>query len=158
MNEVTLWIPGEPHGKARHRSSIQNGKVRTYPDPKSEEYEQVIAAIARRAIHRGAKRFEEGIPLEVEFWMYFSPLKKWAKEKKNPTFWTGKPDFDNVEKAILDAVVKAELIPDDSQISVCRGSYKLVTWDDKPGVRFIIREIGLETLNRVNAKALEGVE
>lgn len=154
MNEVSLWIPGEPHGKGRHRVSTQGGRVRTYSDPKSEEYEQVIAAIARRAVHQAGARFETGIALECEFWMYFSPLKKWTKEKISPTFWTGKPDFDNVEKSILDGVVKGGLIDDDSQVSACVGSYKLVTYQNKPGVRFVIREIGVETIKKINSESI----
>ena len=148
MNEVTLFIPGPPRGKGRPRFSTFGGKIRTHTDEATEAYEQRIAAYCREAMRRGHKPFEPDLPLEVEFWCYFEPPKSWPK-KKVPTFWTSKPDFDNIEK-MIDGVVKSGLIPDDKQIAVNRGCYKLVCYDKKPGLYIIIREVGLETLRYIS--------
>lgn len=114
MSTIEFWVPGTPQGKGRARATRQG---RVYTPHKTVVYEKLAADCARQAM--GSRRPLEG-PLRVEIQVVHATPASWSKKRTEAVLaahaWhTGKPDLDNVVKAIADAG-NGILWKDDSQI------------------------------------------
>ncbi len=89
---VVLTVPGQPHGKRRHRF----GKGRAYPDPVGVAHEETLAHYLRRACPRP---FASGVAIRALFY---------RSDKQ-------RVDIDNMLKAVLDAA-NGICFEDDSQV------------------------------------------
>lgn len=110
---VTVHLSETPQGKGRPRHTKGGG---TYTPPETRAYEERLAWAARAAM-RGAEPLEG--PLVVAVLARFAPPESWSGAKKSRALRglvrpTGKPDADNVLKA-LDALNKI-VWADDAQI------------------------------------------
>lgn len=110
--KITFTVPGKPQGKGRPRFT-KNG--RTYTPEKTAEYE---ALIKRMYLLQGGKLFEGAVKLSI---LILYPIPKSTTKKDRELMVSGsilptkKPDGDNVEKAVADALNKVAYL-DDSQI------------------------------------------
>jgi len=115
---VRLVIPGDPVGKGRPRFVRATG--RTYTPKATQDYEARVAAIAR-----GVHALEPlAGPLCVEIDAVCTrPTTRpasvardaWNAGHRLPRI--GKPDVDNVAKAVLDGLVKGRLVEDDTHVT-----------------------------------------
>lgn len=109
----TVW--GEPQGKQRVRVANGHG----YTPQKTVEYEAEVVRSIRRDCP-GFVRLEKGIPLKVRIYAYYG-IPKSASKRDEAAMRAGmlrptkKPDVDNIEKVICDAL-NAVLWHDDAQI------------------------------------------
>lgn len=117
MITLVFSVEGEPKGKGRPRFSKVGGFVKTYTDQKTRDYESLISQAARTAM--GETPPMEG-PISVS--MYFRlPIPKSTPKKRVASLLGGlvrptkKPDLDNMNKAILDAM-NGIVYKDDSQV------------------------------------------
>jgi len=102
-----LFIPITPMAAPRPRVT-RNG---TYNDPKYTNYKKAIALYCMK--HFGVS--DKPIAMYVDF--MFEQPKSWSKKKKEETLWhTSKPDIDNLQKGIKDALSGIAYV-DDSQVS-----------------------------------------
>jgi Holliday junction resolvase RusA-like endonuclease len=86
--------------------------------------------------HGNEPLFNKAISVDITF--YMPQLKNWSAEKRKETIMhSSRPDLDNLEKFLLDAMVNV-LITDDNII--CSMSAKKV-YDSNPRTEFIITEI-----------------
>ena len=111
----TFFVPGRPKAKARARSKVgKSGKPFVYPDGKTKMYEDYVGLLCKQAM-RGKRPLKGPIRLEVIF--CFAVPKSWTKAKKAmvPMPYMGRPDLDNLIKAIKDGVNKIAWM-DDSQV------------------------------------------
>ena len=104
--ELVFSVAMQPIGKGRHRSSVVNGRVHTYPDAATVLAEAEI----RNAFRRAYPRFvtHDG-PAQLYVVATFVPPKSWAKWQRAAAIagaWrhTTKPDADNVGKLVADAL------------------------------------------------------
>lgn len=101
---INFTVPGEPRGKGRPRFS---GSGHTYTDSETRAYKNKIIAYYRKAC--GAFRFPETAFLSVDVVAYL-PIPKSATKAQRAGMEDGrilpsrKPDVDNIEKAVLDAL------------------------------------------------------
>ena len=115
MNEVHIFLPGQPIGKGRPRFTRMG---RVYTPVKTKNYEMKLAAAGSNVM------IEKGLdpivcPCKVMIKAQFEIPKSWTKKKKaqaaaleiNP----GKPDIDNVAKIALDAL-NGVAFEDDKQV------------------------------------------
>lgn len=113
-NKVSFTIPGKVRGKGRHRHT-KTGI--TYTPKATKEYEELV----RMYFYSGKnKSFENGVALSAFITVYVKPpvrAKKIVKEAmlKNEIKPIMKPDNDNIEKIIFDALNKVAYY-DDTQI------------------------------------------
>lgn len=143
MNPITFFVAGEPKGQPRPRAFARNfgGKwqARVYDAGTAEGWKGAIAL--------AAKPFVPFIPLEgpvrLDVTFYFPrPKAHFTKKGLRPTapaFHVSKPDRDNCEKALLDALKQLGMMRDDSQ--VCAGAV-VKRYGAKPGAEVIITPIG----------------
>ena len=108
---IIIVIPGQPIGKGRPRF----GNGRTYTPAKTETWtNRAIVAIREQVKERGITG-----PVTVDWCAVFERpkrmlAKKWPNRRE---LHTVKPDRDNVDKAILDALTKAGVLKDDCQVT-----------------------------------------
>ena len=107
-------VPGDPIGKGRPRGTSAGGHVRLYTPKKTAEWER-SAAMVMTSVWRKAPVDE---PVEVQV-AAFAHRPKRLLRKKDPDglIWKGsKPDADNICKCVLDSLVMAGVLRDDSLV------------------------------------------
>jgi len=103
---ITFTIPGEARGKGRHRATTRGKFVRMYSDEKTASFENLVALFASQAM--GGRPLIEG-HCDVTMAIHVGIPASWSKRKQERARVgdlqpTGKPDIDNVVKAIMDAL------------------------------------------------------
>ncbi len=131
---LDFTVPGEPHGKGRPRFVRATG--RTYTDRKTASYENLVRVAFDSA-------FPDWVPsegsIELHLYFYFAPPKSWSKKKKEEALSkrlkkTSKPDLDNIEKAVCDAL-NGVAWADDSQIF---SKWSVKEWAERSEARIVI--------------------
>lgn len=130
MGEVAFVIPGQPKGKARHRSVplMRGGKpvlgaggrpvVIAHSDSKTVEYENLVRLQAQQAM-QGKPLLAGALAMEIR--VFLSVPVSWSKKKRAAALAgtvrpTGKPDWDNLGKAVSDGC-NAIVFGDDSAVT-----------------------------------------
>ena len=107
---MQFTIYGKPKGKDRPRF----GQGRTYTAPATKEYEdRVKFEYARQCRNR---RFEGNVKVDIV--AYTEPQKALPKKKREELigqYYPSKPDCDNIEKIVLDAL-NGVAYEDDKQV------------------------------------------
>ena len=115
MNEVHIFLPGQPIGKGRPRFTRMG---RVYTPEKTRRYEHRLAAEASNWMV--LRQLDPIVcPCKVMIKAQFEIPKSWTNKKKaqaaafeiNP----GKPDIDNVAKIVLDSLNRV-VFEDDQQV------------------------------------------
>ena len=126
MKSLEFIIVGDPKGQPRARASRQGGFVRMYTPGSADGWKSLVREAARKAIHEsgysgGFPIFAGAVRLDLTIWF---PRPKSHFTKKGirpdaPTYHTGKPDRDNCDKAVLDALgsESLQLWRDDAQVA-----------------------------------------
>jgi Holliday junction resolvase RusA-like endonuclease len=131
-------IPGEPVPQARPRASRQGNRVIMYDPPKSREYKQFVALIAKQHAPKIPYEGELDVHLKI-----YRPIPKSTSKKNRELKNAGikrpivKPDNSNYAKGIEDAL-NGIVYKDDSQIVDLRVSK---FYSDDPRVEVRIREL-----------------
>ena len=117
-----------------------NGHARAYTPEKTASYENLIAVEWRRQTHDFA--FQAGIPLAIEITAHMSPPRSASRKIRESMLANilrpmKKPDWDNVAKAVCDAL-NGIAYHDDAQIVF--GSVVKV-WGDRPRLEIKIAEV-----------------
>ncbi len=132
---LRITIPGQPVPKGRPRFSTRGGKVRTFTDAKTVQYEH-RAAWAISAATRSRELAPAGVPVRVDILAIF-PRPKRLMRKKDPAGLIPhavRPDLDNVAKALLDSISQAGLWADDGQVTCLRAEAAYCEKDQQPRV------------------------
>lgn len=128
MNGFCFMVPGKPQGKGRPRFSRKSGTA--YTPSKTRDYERLIAS--RFYKFGGAKVAGRVV---VEIIAAFPVPKSWTIQKKTDAVCgnvsPGKPDIDNIQKAVLDGL-NGIAYEDDKQVTIvqCKKSYMKPGYDD----------------------------
>jgi Holliday junction resolvase RusA-like endonuclease len=110
---VTVLVEGLPKGQPRPRAFAFKGKARVFDPGTAEGWKQQIAvAFAGRL----EEPFLGPVLLEIDF--MFPRPKHHAKRTPAPSWFTSKPDTDNLAKAVMDALTQLRAWEDDSQVCV----------------------------------------
>lgn len=136
---IRFTIKGCPVGKARARTVVHGGIVRSYTPKKTANWERVVAWECKKAAQ--GHIFAAGTPLKLDAWFYMPVAKsapKYVYERLTRGEWnTNKPDIDNLLKSILDGC-NGIAYEDDNQIAAVV-AHK--TYSDCPRVEVIIEQL-----------------
>ena len=102
--EIHVLVPGDPVAKGRPRL----GSGHTYTPERTRKYEELVRLSYISGTEAGERMFPD-VPLEVEIVAAFHMPKKFGKAKRisairGEILPEGKPDLDNIAKAVLDAL------------------------------------------------------
>lgn len=133
--DVMFSVPIIPKAAPRPRASTKNGVIRSYTPRTAQDWKRTVALAAER--HMPRERIAG--PVRVDVW-FLLPRPQRLMRKKDPqgeVWCTSKPDRDNLDKAVLDAL--APFWGDDAQ--VCAGTLAKVyhAKDGRPEVRVRVR-------------------
>lgn len=135
---VYFTVPGDPVGKGRPRVSTIGGNPRLYTPAKTAAWERQIAAACQAAM--GSSEPSQALwklTIDVRHRIPAS----WTKARKalarEGKIAPGKPDVDNVLKAILDAC-NGVLYVDDRQVTKVRIGKR---YGEEPGIEVYAMEL-----------------
>lgn len=126
-----VWVGGEPKPQPRARASVVGSKrVRIWTPSSADDFKGEVRAQTRLALHHRPvpPHLISGVfSVDMLFLMprprshYRSGRNARMLAKDAPAFPAGKPDLDNVVKAVLDALTKFQGLPsllwaDDAQV------------------------------------------
>lgn len=137
---ISFFVPMVPEPKQSDRTRIVegNGKrfIHHYQPAKVRRFADQIAVFC--AQHRPDKPFEGPVGLSLVF--VFPWLKRHGKKiRAQGHVWCDvKPDMDNLEKQVCDALQKTAFFVNDSRIAF-KSSFK--AWGDKPGICVTVFEL-----------------
>ena len=138
MTDIEFTIPGVPVAQPRQRHAIRGKFVANYtPSKHPVNAFKAVAIMAAQAV------CSEPIDQPVLLWVTFimpRPATMTRKTKPNPRAWHAKkPDLDNLEKSLLDALTTAGVWRDDSQVVWVNKQKIIAAGDEQPCVMVRIR-------------------
>ena len=148
-------VNGIPQGKARPRFT-KGG--RAYTPAKTRRYEEAVREAALLAAQaQGFVKHDEGTPLEACVTAWFPVPASWPKKKRaaalsGALYPTGKPDADNIAKAVLDAA-NGIAFHDDRQI-VSLTVRKRYTFRDDDSPRVVVHIAPMKTFAQLREEAV----
>lgn len=108
------FIPVTPIPKARARTVVNHGKVRSYTPQKTHDAQELIKWHLRREFK--GEMIKEACEVVIVFSMPFPA--SWSEARKKRMLWlphTSKPDVDNMVKLVLDSMNEI-IVKDDGQV------------------------------------------
>lgn len=136
---ISLAIPGSPHGQGRPRAVRRGGFVSVYERPEDKEWKEYARQHYAIAM-KGKLAFEGPVRVViVAFW----PQPASARKAERPfrKWRVGKPDCDNVAKAVLDAA-NGLVWNDDAQVAELR-VYRIVGREgEAPRIEIVVDDAG----------------
>lgn len=122
MKIIEVWVPGLPVAQPRARAVSFRGHARMYNPGTANEWKACVIH-ALRQYRFGT--FPADVPIRCDLTFYLPRPKSHFGSGKNaqqlkksaPTRPTGKPDRDNLDKAVCDAITAAGVWVDDSQVT-----------------------------------------
>jgi Holliday junction resolvase RusA-like endonuclease len=151
VSHLSIFVPGDPKSQPRQRHRIihRNGKTSAYNYTPKMAPVQIWKESLLTELKLHAPNEQVRGPVKCSFTFIFPRPKshyrtgKFSEHlKSSAPFWHSmKPDRDNLDKAVLDAITKAGIWNDDCQ--VCAG-YIMKTYTSgkqKPGVQILIERL-----------------
>lgn len=124
MKTLSFFASGTPKGQPRVRAFVRGRHAGVYDPGTADDWKACVMLAAKQAIAGDAVRPVFTGPLRVDLVVVFSRPKSHFTSKglikpAAPVWHTGKPDRDNLDKGVLDALTQIQMWPDDAQ--VCAG-------------------------------------
>lgn len=139
--ELTFVVNAVPVAQPRAKATAINGRARMYEAKKSHPIHDFKASVrmAASAVYQGAP-VDSPLSLYLAFFFPRPSNKKWKKRPMPAYSHTGKPDADNLAKAVMDALNKL-VWADDSCISDVRIRKMVCAGDQQPHVSVSVMSI-----------------
>lgn len=136
---ATFRVYGDPKGQPRPRAASHGGHARLYDPGTAKPWKEAIVIAARPS----APPEPIGVPVSVSITLWLPrPASRSRKKDHDGELWAPKkPDVDNAEKAVFDALVAMGFIADDALIVENRTSKRYHAKNSAPGALITIRTI-----------------
>lgn len=136
MSTIVFTVPGTPVAKGRPRATTISGRARMFTPAKTARYESTVALAAQQAM--GTRTPFDG-PLVVDAVALFDVPASWSQKKRAAALAgevkpTGRPDLDNIAKALGDGC-NGVLWTDDSRIVQLTIAKR---YAEAPGLRVVV--------------------
>ncbi|HNQ90986.1 MAG TPA: RusA family crossover junction endodeoxyribonuclease [Verrucomicrobiota bacterium] len=113
MRQIEFFVAGEPKAQPRPRAFVRGGRARVYDPGTAEGWKGQVALAARD--HLPFKPIDLAVAVHLRFHMP-RPRGHYGRaglKASAPEHHVGKPDVDNLAKAVLDALVAIGFLQDD---------------------------------------------
>lgn len=113
MSQISIMVKGNPVAQPRPRATIRGGKIRVYNKSTSNEWKGSVMAAFKDYINLNIDA-----PVNIEIMYYMKRPKSMLRKKDifDIIPHIKKPDLDNLNKAVLDALTSARVWVDDSRV------------------------------------------
>lgn len=116
---IEFTVYGDPKGQPRPKAFARGGRAAVYDPGTAEGWKSLIAVACRKYIDNDTAPL--GGPLQLDIDYYFKRPKAHFRSngdiKDAAPFWfTKKPDRDNLDKAVMDALTQLGIWEDDKQV------------------------------------------
>lgn len=122
---TTITIPGEPIAQPRHQ--VANGRAYIPAKHPIHAYKDSLRLVARQSFSKPL----EG-PIGVSLTFIFARPKRLKKTRTDRTWKDTKPDIDNLEKAVLDALNGIAWMDDGQVAAVVEKTKVWAAIDEQP--------------------------
>lgn len=132
MTKIRFRVDGIPKGQPRPRAFARGGRAAVYDPGTAEGWKSLVALAWREA---GRPAF--AAPVHVKLWFQMPMPKSMLRKDGTPNpakarnYHTGKPDCDNLAKAVLDALTQIGAWRDDAEVAALVVTKSYVP--DQPG-------------------------
>ena len=136
---MRFFVEGKPKGQPRPRACVRGKHAGVYDDGSIDGWKQSIALEGRS--HRPRKPISG--PVEVH-WVAYMPRPKRLCRRKDPDGpipCLTKPDVDNIEKALLDALTDDGWFVDDKVVYATSNKKLYHGKGSRPGMAVVIKEV-----------------
>ena len=146
---LEFFVAGLPKATPRTKATRMGKFTRVYTPKTADDWKMIVRNEAEKAWSlSGQKQIGSGQwegPLRVDLTFYFPRPKSHFRSNgelkpSSPTWHTTKPDRDNSDKAVLDALTNLGIWSDDKQ--VCDGRIQKLYSTGSSGCRIRIQEAG----------------
>ncbi len=137
---LSFYVHGTPVGQPRPRACVRGKHAGMYDPGTADVWKAAVAAEAKRQWN--GQQFTGPVKLSLQVWMPRpkSHLRANGDLKPNAPRWhIAKPDLDNIEKAIKDAITTAGIWKDDSLVCAVGKTKMYAVYE--PGASIRIEEI-----------------
>jgi len=113
MRQIEFFVAGEPKAQPRPRAFVRGGRARVYDTGTAEGWKGQVALAARD--HLPLKPIDLAVAVHLGFQMP-RPRGHYGRaglKASAPEHHLGRPDADNLAKAVLDALVAIGFLRDD---------------------------------------------
>jgi Holliday junction resolvase RusA-like endonuclease len=122
MNPLFITVCGEPKGQPRPRAFAFHGRARVYDPGTAEGWKSQIAVAVKHSWDGVTIAGPIRLAMQFQFTRpksHFGTGKNSAKLKPThlTTWHTGKPDADNLAKAVMDALTTLGVYRDDASVA-----------------------------------------
>lgn len=136
FRRIAFTVPGQPVAKGRARAFVRNGRVGHHTPEKTVRYESTVALAAQQAM-AGAALITG--PVQLNVIASFQIPSSWSRKKRDAAVRgdllpTGRPDVDNVGKAICDGC-NGVVFADDAQVVTMHLRKR---YAEQPGVSVVV--------------------
>jgi len=134
MTTIEFTVAGDPVQQPRPRAQRRGRFIHIYtPDKDVKPWKELIVLRAREAM--------SGDPLEGPVFVQLLFFMEDAKDRRGNEWHTGKPDLDNLAKAVLDALTDAKVWRDDAQVCKQEFSKQQPVPGARTGVRIRVQSL-----------------
>lgn len=111
---ATFRVYGDPKGQPRPKAARHGGFTRVYDPGTANSWKEAVVIAARP--HAPSEPLAGHLSVRIEMWLARPQSMSRKKDPDGAVWAPKKPDNDNVEKAIWDALVGMGFIADDAMI------------------------------------------
>jgi Holliday junction resolvase RusA-like endonuclease len=124
MTSLSFFVDGDPKSQPRGRACRRGNHAGIYDPGTADGWKASVRAAAKNGwdgvVFTGPLRVDVAVYFKRPKSHYFTGKRSDVLRLDAPSYHTTKPDRDNLDKAILDAITNAGIWYDDSQ--VCAGT------------------------------------
>lgn len=138
MTTISFYVEGLPKGQPRARAFSFAGKARMYDPGTAEGWKGQIAAASKE--FKPSAMIETPAQLVLVFHMP-RPQKHFKKDELRfdaPAYFTGKPDADNLAKAVMDALTNLGWWKDDALVWSLQAEKRYSDNKDRSGMSLVM--------------------
>jgi Holliday junction resolvase RusA-like endonuclease len=146
MKQLSFFAPGIPKGQPRVRAFVRGRHAGVYDPGTADDFKACIHLAAKQVLEGEQERpvFTGAIRCDAVF-IFPRPKShltgKGALKPSAPFWHTQKPDRDNLDKCLLDALTKLQMWGDDCQVCAGHVSKRFAALNEPSGCQVTIHAL-----------------
>jgi Holliday junction resolvase RusA-like endonuclease len=137
---ISLHVPGTPVAQPRAKATTINGYARMYTPTTASAFKATVVMVAEQS-HPGPP-LDGPLRLEVVFVLDRPKSKIWKRREMPRELHSGRPDIDNLAKAVMDSL-KGIAWRDDAQVATLCVTKWVASGYEQPHTQITIEQMAV---------------